>query len=52
MQLTFFFILREKKEGRERRLKSKSEIRKEKEIETERDERRMVEWTERAGEYQ
>ena len=33
-----------------RRLKSQSEIRNEREVETERDERRMVEWTEKAGE--
>jgi len=37
MQLTFF-ILREKEERRERRLKPKSEIRNERQIETERDE--------------
>ena len=49
MQLTFF-ILRVKEEGRERRLKPKSEIRNEREIETERDERRMIERTARAGE--
>jgi len=49
MQLAFF-ILREKEEGRERRLKPKSEIRNEREIETERGERRMVERTARAGE--
>jgi len=47
---SLFFILREKEEKRERWLKPKSEIRNEREIETERDERRMVEWTERAGE--
>jgi hypothetical protein len=49
MQL-IFFILWEKEEGREKRLKPKSEIRNEREIEIETDERRMVERTERAGE--
>jgi hypothetical protein len=49
LRLTFF-IRREKEEGRERRLKPKSEIKNEREIETQRDEQGMVERTKRAGE--
>lgn len=47
---SLFFILGEKKEWMGRRLKSQSEIRNEREVETERDEWKMVEWTEKAGE--
>jgi len=46
----FSFLGKRRKEGREMRLKPKGEIRNEREIESERDERRVVEWTKRAGE--